>query len=174
MTSVDNDIPVISTSRIFSMKRWLKRTLIGVFGASIIVGGLSACGHGMHHGGWNASEADSAKMREHMVDRAADKLKLDDAQKQRLTTLAAKLHEERLALVGSTTDPRAEMQALVAGATFDRGHAQAFVDAKTDVLRSKSPEVIAAAADFYDSLRPEQQQQVRDFMSRRGGWGRRS
>ena len=50
-----------------------------------------------------------------------------------------------------------------------------FVDAKTGVLRSKSPEVIAAAADFYDSLRPEQQQQVREFMNkRRGGWGHKS
>ena len=150
------------------MKRWLKRTLIGVFGASILVGGLSACGHGYHHGGWNMSEADSAKMRERFVDRAADKLKLDDAQKQRLAALAAKLHEQRLALVGSGTDPRAEMQALVAGAKFDRDHAQAFVNAKTDALRGKSPEVIAAAADFFDSLRPEQQQQVREFMNRRG------
>ena len=25
-------------------------------------------------------------------------------------------------------------------------------------------------ADFYDSLKPEQQQQVRDFMQRRKGW----
>jgi periplasmic protein CpxP/Spy len=156
------------------MKRWLKRTLIGVFGASLIVGGLTACGHGYQHGGWNASEADSAKMRERIVDRAADKLKLDDAQKQRLATLATRLHEQRLALLGSTTDPRAEMQALVAGDKFDRAHAQSFVETKTDALRSKSPEVIAAAADFFDSLRPEQQQQVREFMKRRGGWGHRS
>jgi protein CpxP len=32
--------------------------------------------------------------------------------------------------------------------------------------------VIAAAAEFYDGLRPEQQQQVRDFMARRGGFWR--
>ena len=43
---------------------------------------------------------------------------------------------------------------------------------KTDALRSGSPEVIAALGDFYDSLNPAQQQKVRDFMSRRGGWRR--
>jgi hypothetical protein len=29
--------------------------------------------------------------------------------------------------------------------------------------------VIAAMADFYDSLKPEQQAKVREFMARRGG-----
>ena len=153
------------------MKRWLKRTLIGVFGASILVGGITACGHA-HHGGWNMSEADSAKMRERILERAGKELKLDDAQKLRLATLADKLHEQRTALVGTTTDPRAEMQALVSGAKFDRAAAQAFVEAKTGALRSKSPEVIAAAADFFDGLNAEQQKQVREFMNKRRGWGR--
>jgi Spy/CpxP family protein refolding chaperone len=30
--------------------------------------------------------------------------------------------------------------------------------------------VIAALADFYDSLNPEQQQKVRDRMAQRKGW----
>ena len=64
------------------------------------------------------------------------------------------------------------MQSLVAGAQFDRAKAQALVQQKTDALRSGSPEVIAALGDFYDSLNPAQQQKVRDFMSRRGGWRR--
>jgi protein CpxP len=155
------------------MKRWLKRTLIGVFGASILIGGLTACGHGGHHGNWNLSEADSAKMRERMLERVGTQLKLDDAQKQRLTVLADKLREQRAALMGAS-DPRADFQALMAGPTFDRNGAQALVEAKTAALRSKSPEVIAAAADFFDSLRPDQQQQVREFMARRRGGAHRS
>ena len=155
------------------MKLWLKRTLVGVFGASILVGGLAACGHG-HHRGLNMSEADSAKLRERVLERAGKELELDEAQKQRLAVLADKLREQRLALMGTGADPRAEIQTLVWGPKFDREHAQAFVEAKTSALRSKSPEVIAAAADFFDSLRPEQQQQVRDFINRRHGWGRRT
>ena len=151
------------------MRPWIKRTLIGVFGASILLGGLSACGH-HYRGGWHGSEADSMKMREHMLERVGKELALDDAQKQRLVVLADKLKEQRAALVGNSADPRAEMQALVAGPRFERGRAQDLVTAKTDALRSKSPEVIAAAADFFDSLKPEQQQKVREFLAKRRGW----
>lgn len=105
-----------------------------------------------------------------MVDIADKKLDLNDAQKQRLNVLADKLREQRTALMGKTTDPRADLQSLVAGATLDKAKAQAMVDEKTSALRSKSPEVIAAAADFYDSLNPAQQQQVRDLMQRRRLW----
>lgn len=155
------------------MKRWIKRTLIGAFGATILIGGISACGHGHHGGGWQMGESDATKMREKMLDRAGRELKLDDAQKQRLAALADTLKAQRTALMGTTTDPRAEAQALVAGVKFDRERAQAFVESKTTAVRTKSPEVIAAAADFYDSLNPAQQQLVRDFMSRRSRWGHR-
>ena len=151
------------------MRPWIKRTLYGVFGASILIGGLSACGH-HHGGGWQMSEADSAKMRERMIERASSKLDLDATQKQKLAVLADKLKEQRMALVGTTTDPRAELQALVAGTKFERERAQGLVEAKTVALRSKSPEVIAAAGDFFDSLKPEQQQKVRELLSKRHGW----
>ena len=154
------------------MRPWLKRTFIGLFGATVLIGGLSACAH-RHHGpfGGQISEEDSAKFRAKMVDRVGKELDLDAAQKQHLTALADKMREQRLALLGSGTDPRAELQALVAGPTFDRDRALGLVTAKTEAVRGKSPEVIAAAAAFYDSLKPEQQQKVRDFMAKRGhGW----
>jgi Spy/CpxP family protein refolding chaperone len=112
-------------------------------------------------------------MRERMLERATRELKLDDAQKQRLAVLADKVQAQRKTLMG-TTDPRTELQALVAGPTFDRAGAQALVEAKTAALRSGSPEVIAAAGDFFDSLSPAQQQQVRSFMAERGHGHHRS
>ena len=156
------------------MKRWINRPLAGIFGASLLFGGIAACSHAAHHGpGWQMSEADAAKWRERIVDRATDKLALDAAQKQRLATLVDKVHEQRKALAASTPDPRAELQSLVKDPTFDRSRAQALVDGKLGVLREASPQVIAAAADFYDALKPEQQQKVREFMNRSGGrWGR--
>jgi protein CpxP len=154
------------------MKRWIKRTFVAVFGTAILIGGLTACG--THRGGWNnMSAADSAQMRERVLERAGKELKLDDAQKQKLATLADKLRDSRVAVMGAT-DPRADMQALVAGPKFDRANAQALVEAKTAAVRTRSPEVITAAADFFDSLKPEQQQQVREFMNKRGGHGRKS
>ena len=155
------------------MKPWIKRTLFGLFGASILMGSLSACGH-RHHGAGMApmSAEDAAKWRERVMDRATKELQLDDAQKQRLGVVFDKLREQRNALVGATTHPRAEMGALIAGDKFDRARAQALVEEKTGAIRGKSPEVIAATAEFFDGLKPEQQQKLREFLSkRRGHWG---
>jgi protein CpxP len=157
------------------MKRWLKRTLIGVFGASVLFGGLAACSsHRHHHGyGWQgASEEDAAKMRARLIERVSSRLDLDEAQKAKLGVVADQLRAGRKALHGDT-DPRSEVQSLVAGNTFDRAKAKALIDAKTSTVQSRSPELIAAFGDFYDSLKPEQQQKVREFMQRgRHGWGR--
>ena len=63
------------------MKTWIKRTLIGLFGASILVGGIAACSH-RHHGwgggSWSAEE--SAEWRERVLERAAKELQLDATQ----------------------------------------------------------------------------------------------
>lgn len=154
------------------MRKWIKRTLIGVFGVSVLFGSLAACSHGPRHGhGWQAmSEEDAAKMKSRMVEKVAGKLELDEAQKAKLGVVADRLREQRNALVAGG-NPRAEMQSLVAGTTFDRAKAKSLVDAKTAAISTKSPELIAAFGDFYDSLRPEQQAKVREFMNRgRHGW----
>ena len=81
-----------------------------------------------------------------------------------MNVLADKLQEQRTALIGKTTDPRAEMQVLVAGDRFDC--AQSLLAEKTTAITTKSPEVIAAIADFYDSLAPVQQTKVREAMQK--------
>ncbi len=73
-------------------------------------------------------------------------------------------------MAGSAGDPRAQVQALVAGERFDRSAAQSLLDEKTRAVQAGGPAVIAALGDFYDSLQPAQQQKVRDMMQRRRGW----
>jgi Spy/CpxP family protein refolding chaperone len=156
------------------MKKWLERTLVGVFGASVLFGGLAACSHRGH--GWSGaprSEAGQAEWRAKMVERAGSRLDLDVAQKAKLAILADTLAAQRKTVMAGGSDPRAEFAALIAGERFDRGRAQAFVDAKTAALREASPAVITAAADFYDSLDTTQQQKLRDLLARGGprhGW----
>ena len=153
------------------MKTWIKRSLIGLAGAGIVLGSLTACGHRAYHGWRDATPAQAAEWRGKMVDRVAGKLDLNAEQKTKLGTLAEKMHAQRQALRGSG-DARAELQSLVAGDKFDRAKAQALVQQKTEAVRSGSPDVIAAMGDFYDSLNSAQQQQVREFMQRRRGWHR--
>lgn len=152
------------------MKLSIKRVLAGLAGASILAASLAAfaASEAEHYGGWNLTAAGAVQMREHLLARVGKQLDLDDAQKARLATLATRLDEERLALRGDGGGPRDQLQTLITGSTFDRSRASAMVEAKTEVLRAKSPDVIAAAADFFDGLTPAQQQQVRDFMKQRG------
>ena len=158
------------------MKTWIKRTLFTLFGASIAVGGLTACGHRHDGAGWRsgASAEEQARFRDRMIDRVAARLDLNADQKMRLGVLADKLREQRQALMAQGVDPRTQVQQLVAGEKFDRAKAQALVSEKTAAVNSKSPEVIAALGDFYDSLNPGQQAKVREFMQhRRGRWWHR-
>ena len=155
------------------MKNWIKRSLIGIFGASVLFGGLAACSHRMHQPGATLSEADVAKLRERFIDKASRELTLDEPQRAKLGVLADAIKAQRAALVTGGGNARTELQALVAGTQFDRSKAQALVEAKTGALRERSPALVSALGDFYDSLKPEQQQRVRDFMARgRGhhGW----
>ena len=151
------------------MKPWIKRTLTGLFGATIVMGGLTACSSGHHHRGPMTAEKMS-EVRGKVVDRVSSKLDLNDAQKQKLNVLADKMEAQRTAFVGKAADPRAEMQAIVSGDKFDRARAQSLLEEKTRAVQANSPEVITALADFYDSLNAEQQQKVRDLMQRRKGW----
>jgi Spy/CpxP family protein refolding chaperone len=157
-----------------TMRPWIKRALFGLFGASVALGGLTACGHRYAHERFsNMSAEEQADFRKRAVERVASRLELNEDQKKRLDALAGKLHEQRVALRGAT-DPRADVRALIAGDKFDRDKARTLVGDKVAAVNTKSPEVIAAFGDFFDSLSPAQQAKVRGFLERRrhGWWNR--
>lgn len=154
----------------FFLRRHIKRTLMGALTATVLFGGLAACGHRPHDFGASMSAEQYAAKRDKMVDKVAGKLDLNADQKKLLSVLGDKMLEQRTALIGQTLDPRAEMRALVAGEKFDATRAQAFINGKALAIQAKSPGVVAAMADFYDSLNPAQQQKVRDYMDGRGHW----
>ncbi len=62
------------------MKPWIKRSLFGLFGAILLVGGLSACGRLSHHDGALRSAQDQIQLRGKMVERVASKLDLNAEQ----------------------------------------------------------------------------------------------
>jgi len=152
------------------MKTGIKRILIGLAGATVLLGSLAACST-RGPGGW--SEERGADMRARMVERISDKLELDAAQRSRLDVLAEAISAQRKAFRGDSADPRADFKAVIAGEKFDRARAQALLDQKTAAVQSHAPRVLTALADFYDSLTPAQQQQMRERLDKRHGrWGR--
>jgi protein CpxP len=151
------------------MKTWIKRTLIGLAAGTLLAGGLAACGHRHHE--WSAaplSAEDATRWRARLIERAGKELQLDDAQKAKLGLAFDRLRERRDALAGGIGDPRAELRAMLGGERFDRGRAQAWIDRSADALRGDAPQTVGALADFYDSLRPEQQARLREWLDKRG------
>lgn len=145
------------------MKTWIRRTLIGVVSATALLGGLAAwAGHSYGHR-WHG---DPAEMKAHMVDYASRKLDLDTLQKGKLDALGTVVLAQRQALKGDAQSPRAELGKLISGPSFDRTQAGALLQGKLSLVQQKSPELINAFGDFYDSLRPEQQGKLREALAK--------
>lgn len=149
------------------MRTWIRRVLVGGVAAGVALGGLTACGTrgdmmGDGEGRW--SESRIAQMRGKAIERIGRELELDAAQRGKLEVLADEMLAARKALRGSSATARAELAALVAGERFDRQRANALLVEKTQTAQGTGPKVIAAMADFYDSLNPAQQAKVRDRM----------
>lgn len=154
------------------MNRWIKRTFIAAAGATALLGGIGAYAayehvHGMR---WKQmTDADAAVMKARVVEKVGARLQLDATQKARLGALTDAVRAQRDAFIGGA-DPRADLQSLVAGPVFDRNKATAMIEARQNAVTLKSPALVAAMADFYDSLNATQQGQLRAFMaSHRGG-----
>lgn len=179
-------IVLATTAVSFGLLGGVGAVVAAPMGGDAMMGMMGHGGHGRHG---QMSDADHQKRRDRMLERATRELKLDDAQKQRLGKLMDTLHAQRQAMhaagsspaaapkAGETAKPaghREDLQALIAGNRFDKARAQQLADAKAQAIQKASPEVITAAADFFDNLKPEQQDQVRQFMARgpgRGGHG---
>lgn len=152
------------------MKTWIKRSLIGLGTATLVLVGVSACGHRDGHSGSGWSEARVTEMRAKVIDKVQDKLDLDASQKAKLGVLADEMLAARQAVRGGQGGAREQMAGLIAGPRFERGQAQQMLDQKMGAMQTSGPKLLDAFAGFYDSLKPEQQQKVREAMAKRGGW----
>lgn len=154
------------------MKPWIKKSLIGLASATVLLGGLTACGGRGHGGeGWSAGKVSEARGK--VVNKISGKLDLNEAQKQKLGVLADQIIASRSAFRGESADPRADLKAMIAGEKFDRSAAQKMLEKKTQAIQGSAPQTINALADFYDSLNAEQQKRVREKLEGRGsGWWR--
>ena len=107
---------------------------------------------------------------ERIVERVGDRLELDDAQGEALRALIDTVGGLRETLRGDGVGD--ELRALVAGPTLDQAGALAMVESRADALRASAPDVVAAAAAFYDGLDESQRAEV-DGLLERVGDGRR-
>jgi Spy/CpxP family protein refolding chaperone len=149
------------------MKTWLKRTLAAVAVSSTLLGGLAyAQDGGFHHG--PPTPEQMARHEAMMLGHIGKKLNLDANQAAKLKTLADLFMAQHAPAAG--TDPHAAMQALIAGNTFDRAGATQLMNQHIARMQASGPAMINATGDFFDSLDPTQQQQVRELAARHHGF----
>ena len=166
-----------------ALRTWWRPYAAGVLTTLALAGGVAAYAQaklddmtggmmggmmdGWHHGHGHGDAAEHLARAQAMITR---QLALDSAQQAKLATLATTLQTQRQALHGSTdAAPHAQVQALIQGNAFDRSAAQALLQTKLQAVQAGGPQVITALADFYDALRPDQQQKLRDFVARGPG-----
>jgi len=151
------------------MKTWLKRTLLGVAVSTALLGTVAAYseGAGFHHG--PPTPEQMAQHEAMMLGHIGKKLNLDANQAAKLKVLGDLFIAQHAPRPG-VADPHAAMAALIAGNTFDRAGAQQLMNQHLARMQADGPSLIAATADFYDSLNATQQQQVRDLAARHHGF----
>lgn len=110
------------------------------------------------------------KRGEHMFNKVSKKLDLNETQQVNLTALQDKVKTKMQALHQNKTQRKETLLALL-GDEFDQTQAMSLLKARSSKMNDNAPEMVAAFANFYDSLDATQQEKVRQFMSKRGGRG---
>ena len=135
----------------------LRKIIIGAITVTTITVGASAFagrGDGDH--------------KERMIERISSKLELTDTQSAALQKFAEELTETRELMRGNGTDLRTEMISLMEADAFDQGKALTMINDRTSAIQANAPELVAAAAVFFDGLSAEQKAQVQEFTEKRG------
>lgn len=150
-------------------KTWLKRTLLGVAVSTALLGTVAAYseGVGFHHG--PPSPEQMAQHEAMMLSHIGQKLALNTTQAAKLKVLADLFVAAHAPQAGAT-DPHTAAKALIAGNTFDRAGAQNLLNQHVAKMQTNGPAIINATGDFFDSLSPAQQQQVRDLAASHHGF----
>ncbi len=141
------------------MNTFKKIVIASITAGTIALGGTAIADRG-------DGEGRSAKM----VERISKRLELDDNQSAALQSLADTMKASRQAARGGDEGAGrgAAVLQFIEGDTLDQGAALAALEARAEAMRVAAPELVAAAATFYDGLDVEQQEQAREFLEKGG------
>lgn len=114
------------------------------------------------------AERGDGTRQEKMVERISSKLELDDVQTQALENFSAELAETRQLMRGEGDGLKSEISNLIDAPAFDQGQALTLINDRAAAVQANAPELVAAAAVFFDGLSEEQKSQVKKFMEKGG------
>ncbi|MCG8488805.1 MAG: Spy/CpxP family protein refolding chaperone [Chromatiales bacterium] len=111
---------------------------------------------------------------DHFVTIITKKLDLNDEQKANLNTLRDEMLAVREGLEDKRDEKRDIVQSLLAEPVLDQDKATTLINGHFNDISSQSPRIVAALANFWDSLTPKQQIKIREKVEkhsdRKGCW----
>ena len=134
------------------MKR-ISKIVIIAGGAVLLAGSIAACSH--HRG--------PEQRAEWMMEKVSKELKLDEAQQAKLKVLSDDMLAVRKQMRSEFGSDRDQVLGLLDQPKLDQAKILGMVKEHTQTINQQAPKIVAALGDFYDSLSPEQQAEVRKF-----------
>ncbi len=149
------------------MKKATKVVLVSLVGLGIVGGaaayagskGRCGFGHGYGHGGH--------RMGGHMLEHISDRMDLSVEQEEKLDNVFDEVRQMRREIMRDRKENMQDIVSLLDAEKLDQDKVLALFNEKTDTVKQHAPEIVAAMAEFSDSLTPEQKQHVREMMERR-------
>jgi Spy/CpxP family protein refolding chaperone len=108
----------------------------------------------------------SDRFQDRMIERISKRLELNDTQVLALNGLADELMETRELMKGDGDNMRTEMSSLVTSSTFDQDKALSMINERAAALQNKAPELVTAAAVFFDGLDSSQKEKINELAAK--------
>jgi len=135
--------------------------------AVLLVAGSSGVVYAFsRHGNWGMSAGEKV---EFVSERVTRKLDLDDVQRQKFVELAELVATTMQQVKPSREQRVGEIATLLQEPSFDQARALELIRQKTQLVNDQAPLLVAALANFVDSLNAGQKQQLQEFMQRHRG-----
>jgi len=102
-----------------------------------------------------------------LMEKATDELALDTAQQAKFKIFTDGLTESRRNLRSQRQQSHQTLSNLLQQEKFERNKAKALVREHLLAMQGQAPKLVDAFADFYDTLKPQQRNKLREHMNER-------
>jgi len=135
------------------MKPVTKKILFAL-GAVGLFASVAAYGHHQCH--------DPEQKGNWIVEKISSELELTEPQVAKLEDVRDQMMNARKQMHQERKGARADVLQLLGQSSLDRDQSLAMINQRLDAIRGKAPQLVNALGDFYDSLTPVQQQELKE------------
>ena len=132
-------------------KKWI--IIVGIIGI-LLIGGIGACKHGCHPGGFDVFDLQA------ITNRVASRLDLTDSQKAEFEKMAGEVMEKAKTMHAQRDAFRQELAELVRQEDIDKAVVDEMVEQKMVKMREMADFVTERLITFHGTLTPEQREKI--------------